>query len=68
VLKRGLVFPPGDDQPLVSLVGGTQQFETFEAILIVHRTGSGGEPPREFVSCVVWHGDGIDLDNRHDEI
>jgi hypothetical protein len=45
-LKRLFVSPPRDDEPLVSLIGRSEQLETFEAILAVDSACSGRKPLR----------------------
>ena len=42
-LEGILVAPAGHDQPLSTVVGGPEQFETLEALLVVDRAGTGGE-------------------------
>ena len=64
-LERVFVVPPGDDEPLEPPVGRPQQLETLEAFLPVDRAGAGREAPRELVSGVLGHGDGVDLDDGH---
>jgi len=42
-LERLLVMPPGDDQPLVAPVGGSEQLESLEPLLVVNCAGAGGK-------------------------
>ena len=64
-LERCLVAPAGDHEPGGAIVGRFEQFEPFEAVLVVHRTGAGGEAAGQFVAAVLGNADGIDLDDSH---
>src|SRR4051794_31855524 len=64
-LERLLVAPTGDHEPLIAVVGRLQQLETLEALLAVDRAGTRREPTGELVAAVLWHGDGVDLDDGH---
>jgi len=55
-LERLLVMPPGDDQPLVAPVGGSEQLESLEPLLVVNCAGAGGKALRQLVSGTVRHG------------
>jgi hypothetical protein len=61
---EGRVIPPtGDDQPLAPLVGGPEELEAFEPLLVVDRPSASGEPLGQLVSGTLGHRDGVDLDN-----
>ena len=64
-LERGLVAPACDDQPGCSIVGGLEQFEALEPVLVVHSACSCRKPAGQFVSAVGRHRDGVDLDDSH---
>ena len=64
-LERRLVAPPGDDEPGRPVVGGLEQLEALEAVLVVDGAGPGGEPVGELVAARGVDGDGVDLDDAH---
>jgi hypothetical protein len=62
-LERCVIAPTGDDQPLAPLVGGPEEFEALEPVLVVDRPGAGSEPLGQLVSGILGDCDGVDLDN-----
>jgi len=64
-LERFLVPPAGHHEPRRPIVGRLQQLETLEALSIVDRSRTGGEPLGEFVAAVSGHGDRVDLHDCH---
>ena len=67
-LEGLLVAPAGHDEPLAAVVGGAQQLEALEALLVVHGPGAGGEAAGQLVAGVGGHRDGVDLDDGHGPI
>jgi hypothetical protein len=67
-LERCVITPTGDYQPLTPLVGGPEELEALEPLLIVDRPGTGGEPLGQLVSGTLGHCDGVDLDDGHGTI
>src|SRR4051794_6828051 len=65
-LERLLVAPAGHDEPRGAVVGGLEQLEPFEAVLVVDRPGPSGEPLGQLVATAFRDRDGVDLDQlRH---
>src|SRR5262245_27987775 len=65
-LEGGLVAPAGDDEPRGPVVGGLEQLEALEAVLVVDRPGSRCEALGQLVAAPLGNGDGVDLDDlRH---
>src|SRR5580700_1724586 len=64
-LERLLVPPAGDHQPRRAAVGGLEQFEPLEAVLVVHRTGPRREPAGQLVAAVGRNRDRVDSHHSH---
>ena len=59
------VTPTSDDQPLVTAIGGLEQFKTLKAVGAIDCASSGSESMSEFVAGLGRNGDGIDANYRH---
>jgi hypothetical protein len=59
------VTPASDDEPLITAIGGLEQFETLEAVGAIDCASTGGESMSEFVAGLGRNGDGIDANYRH---
>jgi putative hydrolase of the HAD superfamily len=64
-VERLLVAPTGHHQPGGAVVDGLEQLEALESVLVVDRSGTGGESLGQLVTAVGRHGDGVDLDDGH---
>src|ERR1700683_3246989 len=62
-LEGVLVAPARDHEPLPAIIGGAEELEALEPVLVVHRPGAGGEALRQLVAGVVGNGDGVGLDH-----
>lgn len=67
-LERNLIPPPGYHQPGSSPVGRLEQLKALEAVLVIDRASTGGEPPGQLVTAVSRHRDRVDLNHSHSSI
>jgi len=63
-----VIPPPSDDQPLLAAIGRSEQLEPLKALLSINRTCTRSKTPGQIVSGILWHRDGIDLDDGHGHI
>ena len=64
-LERLDVAPAGDHQPGGALVGGSQQFETLEAVVAVDSSCPRSKPLGDFFAHLGGYGQRVDLDHGH---
>jgi hypothetical protein len=64
-IERVFVTPASDHEPLVTTIGGLEEFKALKAIGSIDRTSAGSKSVGKLVAGLSRNGDGMDAKYRH---